>query len=109
MVAGAGGMVFGTIALALFLYSPVARRYPLAKDVYAAGLCTAPLYYGALVGGTTHPWTSYAVLAGFVLGREILMDGAERTGDIQGGSRTIAALAGRNRSMQTGAACMLVS
>lgn len=109
VLAGSAGTVLAFTAAALFWYSPAAGRYPLCKDVYAAGLCCGPLYYGALAGGLARPWTSYAILACFVLGREILMDGAELSGDLKGGARTIAAMLGQRPSMRIGSTLMLAS
>jgi len=50
---------------------------PLTKDACVAGLCCLPLFYGAQVGERHYSWFSYAVLAGFVLGREVWMDADE--------------------------------
>jgi 4-hydroxybenzoate polyprenyltransferase len=91
------------------LYTPVALRYPLIKGVYVAGLCCAPLYYGAVVGGTQYPWFLYVVLACFVLGREVLMDADELPGDSRAGVRTIAAVLGRRRAARIGATLMILS
>jgi len=109
VLAGSGGMVVAITSAALFLYSPVTRRYPLSKDLYAASLCCAPLYYGALAGGGAYEWSSYAVLGCFVLGREILMDAEELSGDLRGGVRTIAAMLGHRCTMRIGSTLMLVS
>jgi 4-hydroxybenzoate polyprenyltransferase len=107
--AGAGGAIYAATALLLLLYSPVARRLPLFKDAYIAVLCCAPLHYGALAGGGSYSWRAYAVLACFVLGREVLMDADELPGDSRAGIRTVAAVLGRNRTWRFGAALMLAA
>jgi geranylgeranylglycerol-phosphate geranylgeranyltransferase len=109
VVAGSGGMVLAIAGVMLFLYSPAAQRCPLSKDVYVAGLCCAPLYYGAVVGGRQYPWFSYAVLACFVLGREVLMDSDELAGDSKSGLRTIAAILGQRGTMRIGTALMILA
>jgi 4-hydroxybenzoate polyprenyltransferase len=107
--AGSGGMILAITSAALLLYSPVALRYPLIKDVYVAGLCCAPLYYGAVVGGRRYAWYLYVLLACFVLGREVLMDADELPGDSRAGVRTIAAVLGGRRTARIGATLMLLS
>ncbi len=54
-VAGRGWTVMAATGACSFLYSPVAQRFPLCKDAYVAGLCCAPLYYGAAAGGRQYP------------------------------------------------------
>lgn len=108
-VAGAGVAVLAVTGAMLVLYSPAAQRFPLCKDAYVAGLCCAPLYYGATAGGGQYPWSSYAVLASFVLGREVLMDSDELPGDSRAGIRTIAAILGRCRTARIGATLMLLA
>jgi geranylgeranylglycerol-phosphate geranylgeranyltransferase len=108
-VAGSSGMVVALTGAALLLYSPVAQRYPPTKDAFVAGLCCLPLYYGAQVGGRHFPWSSYAVLACFVLGREVLMDADELPGDAKAGIRTVAAILGGRGTARIGAALMLAS
>jgi geranylgeranylglycerol-phosphate geranylgeranyltransferase len=108
-VAGSSGMVVALTGAALLLYSPVAQRYPLTKDAFVAGLCCLPLYYGAQVGYRHFQWSSYAVLACFVLGREVLMDADELQGDAKSGIRTVAAILGGRGAARIGATLMLVS
>jgi len=108
-IAGAGGIVLAITGAALLLYSPMAQRYPLTKDAWVAGLCCLPLLYGAQVGDRHFPWFSYAVLACFVLGREVLMDADELQGDTKAGIRTIAARLGGRRTTRIGATLMLAS
>ena len=108
-LAGSCGVVLAITGLALLLYSPVAQRYPLTKDAYVAGLCCLPLYYGAQVGDRHFSWFSYAVLACFVLGREVLMDADELQGDTSAGIRTIAAILGGRRTARIGATFMLAA
>jgi len=108
-VSGAGGTVLAITGAALLFYSPVAQRYPLAKDAFVAGLCCLPLCYGAQVGDRHLPWFLYAVLACFVLGREVLMDADELQGDAKAGIRTIASNLGGCGTARIGATLMLAS
>jgi 4-hydroxybenzoate polyprenyltransferase len=87
----------------------MAQRYPLTKDACVAGLCCLPLFYGAQVGERHFSWFSYAVLAGFVLGREVWMDADELRGDTKAGIRTIAAILGGRRTARIGITLMLAS
>ena len=106
---GSGGAVAGATAALLLLYSPMAQRFPLAKGAYIAVLCCAPLWYGAAAGSAQFPWTSYAALAGFVFGREILMDAEELPGDSKAGMRTIAVVFGPRWTARIGEFLMLLA
>ncbi|MFI5310922.1 MAG: UbiA family prenyltransferase [Gemmatimonadales bacterium] len=106
---GSGGIVLAITAAALLLYSPLALRLPLGKDVCVAGICCAPLLYGATVVGVPRSWISYVTLACFVFGRELLMDSDEQPGDSRAGVRTIAAILGCRWTTHIGAALMLLS
>ncbi len=108
-VAGRGWMIMAATSVALLLYSLVAQRCPLCKNVYVAGLCCAPLYYGAVAGGRECPCFFYAVLACFMLGREVLMDSDELAGDSKSGMRTIAAILGRRGTARIGTALMILA
>jgi geranylgeranylglycerol-phosphate geranylgeranyltransferase len=107
--AGSSGIVLALTGAGLLLYSPMAQRYPLAKDAFVAGLCCLPLYFGAQVGDRHFPWFSYVVLACFVLGREVLMDADELQGDTRAGVRTIAAILGGRQTARIGETFMLAS
>jgi 4-hydroxybenzoate polyprenyltransferase len=109
LAAGAGKGILAITSALLIFYSPVKLRYPLCKDVYVAGLCCLPLYYGVVVGSGRGSWFSYVVLACFVLGREIWMDADELPGDSTSGVRTIAAVAGRRETMWIGTGLMLLA
>ncbi|MGA7885135.1 MAG: UbiA family prenyltransferase [Acidobacteriaceae bacterium] len=107
-VVGSGGVMAFT-ALALVLYTPFARRWPLLKGLYVAGLCLLPLYYATSVAGTRASWGAYAVLVLFILGRETLMDADEAAGDLQAGMRTIAVALGRRQARRIGIAVMMAA
>jgi 4-hydroxybenzoate polyprenyltransferase len=104
-----GGLILAVTAALLFFYSPIAQRYALCKGAYVAVLCCAPLWYGAAVGGRQFAWSSYAVLACFVFGREILMDSDEYAGDCRAGLRTIPTVLGCRRTRRFGQALMLLA
>lgn len=106
---GSGGSVLTLAVLALVLYTPSARRMPLLKGLYVAGLCMAPLYYASVVGQTNFSGAAYVLLALFVLGREILMDAHEIAGDRQAGLRTVAEALGPSKTRRLGAAMMIAS
>jgi 4-hydroxybenzoate polyprenyltransferase len=106
---GSGSSVLAVTAIALVLYTPSARKLPLLKGLYVAGLCAVPLYYGSQVTATQYPWPSYALLAIFILGREALMDANELRGDRSAGMITIAALFGENRTKWFGVFVMALS
>jgi 4-hydroxybenzoate polyprenyltransferase len=109
LAAGPGKAILAVTGVLLLFYSPLKQRYPLCKDVYVAGLCCLPLYYGVVVGGRKCSWFSYAVLACFVLGREIWMDSDELPGDSNSGVRTIAAMVGRQETLWIGKGLMLLA
>ena len=109
LVVGTGGAAFAATAVLLVAYSPVAARLPLCKNVYVAAICCAPLYYGALAGGKSCPGLSYAALASFVLGREMLMDADEMQGYARAGMRTPAVILGHRAASLAGHALMLAA
>jgi len=109
LAAGPGKNILAITSVLLLLYSPLKKRFPLCKDVYVAGLCCLPLYYGVAVGGRRCSWYSYLVLACFVLGREIWMDSDEMPGDSTSGVRTLAAVVGRQETMWIGKGLMLLA
>jgi len=108
-IVGSGGATVGATAALLLLYSPIAQRFPLCKDAYVAVLCCALLWYGATAGNAQFPWTSYAALACFVLGREVLMDSEELPDDSRAGMRTIAVILGPRRVAGMGQSLMLLA
>jgi 4-hydroxybenzoate polyprenyltransferase len=80
--------------MALLVYSPVARIFPLIKDAYTAVLCSFPLFYAAALTHKHVPSVVYILLLLFVFGRELLMDAEEREGDESAGILTIASRLG---------------
>jgi geranylgeranylglycerol-phosphate geranylgeranyltransferase len=109
LIAGPGKTIPAIAGGLLLIYSPLKKRYPLCKDVYVAGLCCLPLYYGITVGGRQCPWFSYAALACFVLGREIWMDSDEMPGDCTSGVRTVGAVVGRQETQWIGKGLMVLA
>jgi 4-hydroxybenzoate polyprenyltransferase len=109
ILAGPGKVTLAITSALLIVYSPIKQKFPLFKGLYVAGLCCAPLYYGIVVGGLQCGWHSYAVLAAFVLGREIWMDSNELPGDDKSGLRTIAAILGRKGTRHFGTGLMLLA
>jgi hypothetical protein len=62
LATGPGKGILVIISALLLLYSPLKKRHPLFKDIYIAGLCCLPMYYGAIVGGRKYSWLSYSAL-----------------------------------------------
>jgi 4-hydroxybenzoate polyprenyltransferase len=106
---GAGWKVLAVTALALVLYTPSARKLPLVKGLYVAGLCVVPLYYGSQVTAAQSAWYLYAVMAIFIVGREALMDSNEMQGDWSAGMVTVAVLFGETRTKWAGIWVMALS
>ena len=106
---GTGAGVLLATCLALLAYSPFAHLYPLGKGPYVAALACAPLIYGSAVAGVRVLAFSYATLACFVLGREMLMDSEEVVGDRRAGLETIAVVLGCKRARKIGTTLMFVS
>jgi 4-hydroxybenzoate polyprenyltransferase len=107
--AGAGVKVLAVTALALIFYTPAARKAPLFKGLYVAGLCMAPLYYGSVVSGVQYSWSPYALLAVFIIGREALMNSSEMHGDRGAGMVTVAVALGATRAKWSGILAMAFS
>jgi 4-hydroxybenzoate polyprenyltransferase len=87
-------VILSSTLIALLLYSPFARRFPIVKGVYTACLCCTPVLYAATAAGIAIPLRFYVVLCIFVLGRETYMDAIEMAGDDAAGLRTIAVVLG---------------
>jgi 4-hydroxybenzoate polyprenyltransferase len=102
-----GALALAVTAVLLALYSPVASRLPLCKNMLVALICCSPLYYGAAAGDRSSPWRAYALLACFVLGREVFMDADELLGDARAGMRTWAVMLGRKVASRLGAGLMI--
>ena len=105
---GTGSSVLALTALALLLYTPFARRVPLIKGLYVAGLCVVPLYYASAVSGVSSSWHAYGVLVLWIFGREMLMD-ANEMGGRQAVMTTPAVVFGQDRARQLGAGMMIVA
>ena len=86
-----------SIAAALVFYTFFARYAPIFKGIYTAGLACTPLWYGRIVSGASAPHYLYLILAMFVLGREALMDVAERDGDFEAGLNTLPVVFGARK------------
>jgi 4-hydroxybenzoate polyprenyltransferase len=106
---GSGGKVLAVTALALTLYTPAARYFPLVKGFYVAALCVVPLYYGSAVSRAQYAWPSYVLLGIFVVGREALMDANEVVGDRSSGMVTTAVAFGEARTKRIGIFIMALS
>ncbi|MEA2236685.1 MAG: geranylgeranylglycerol-phosphate geranylgeranyltransferase [Thermoanaerobaculia bacterium] len=97
------------IAVALLLYTYFVRYAPLLKGFYTAGLACTPLWYGCVASGASAPRYLYVILAMFVLGREALMDVAEREGDFAAGLRTLPVVFGSRNSTVLGVALIVAA
>ena len=97
------------IAGALVFYTYFARRAPLLKGVYTAGLACTPLWYGYLASRMSAPGDLYLILATFVLGREVLMDVAECDGDLAAGLRTMPVVFGKRNSTILGVGLIVIA
>jgi 4-hydroxybenzoate polyprenyltransferase len=104
-----GWLALAVTAIALLLYTPAARRFPLVKGLYVAALCIVPLYYGAAVCHAIFAWRAYALLAAFMLGRETLMDANEALGDGSAGLLTVAVVLGRTPAKWIGISLMMLA
>lgn len=84
----------GCTLILLLCYSPVAYRWPLAKNIYAAAMCCFPFAHVALLGDRHFSPTLYLLIVSFIGGRELLMDTEERMGDERTGLYTLASRLG---------------
>lgn len=94
---------------AVLLYSPIAARAPLLKEVYTAGLCVMPLVYGAAISGSAIPAPPYFIIAAFVIGRELILNVMDLDGDLAVGLRTIPSYLGKRTSTFSGWLLMIAS
>ncbi len=104
-----GAPVLLLTAIALVLYTPLARRIPKLKGAYVAALSLLPLLYGATITHCNISGAAYAMDALFVFGREVLMDADELAGDQLAGMHTVAASLGSSSARRLGMILMLGS
>jgi len=95
--------------LALVLYTPSARRLPLLKGLYVAGLSLVPLYYASVISHVNFSRAAYGLLALFIFGRETLMDAHEIADDRRAGMRTMAIFLGQPEARRLGVVMMILS
>lgn len=80
-------------------YTPLAHVVPVAKGAMTALLCLAPLSYGAAVTNAAFPMGTYVTLVVFVLGRELLLDVRDMSGDRAYGLKTLPCYIGPTNSI----------
>jgi geranylgeranylglycerol-phosphate geranylgeranyltransferase len=107
---GSAYLVFGfapalwivSIAVALFVYSPVARQWPLIKGLYTALLATTPFLFAYDVAGFALPAISLALLLSYMVFREAVLDVMDLKGDISAGVHTVAFFLGERQTQLIG-------
>lgn len=87
-------LAMAVIGVCGIAYSPIARRFGIAKGVLACGLCLWPVALVTRAAGAHVPWRWYLAAALFLFGRELLMDVRDRLTDAQAGRRTLPHLLG---------------
>ena len=107
-VAVNGGGAILMVLMALFVYTPFARMFPLLKGLYTAGLCVMPVLFAAAVLSGSVNAALVGALAMFVIGRELLLDLQDLATDERWGLRTLAAFMGERRALIIGVALMSV-
>lgn len=103
----AGLMTVISAALGVTLYTPISHRMPLFKGPMTAALCCLSLTYADELTSTTIPMVDYAILAMFVVGRELLLDVRDRLPDRAYGLSTWAHVLGDKAATAVGQAGML--
>ena len=92
--------VISATAVFVFIYTPIAKRMPIAKNVLTAIMCIAPMQYGAAIACFTLPWQLYIAVMLFIVGREILIDTTlDRETDAKSSLITLAILLGHRRAI----------
>jgi len=81
--------VLVAIIVGAILYSPLASTIPVLKNLYAAGLCCAPMVFANAVVGRALISDGLVPILLFVSGRELLLDVMDLDGDVASGQRTI--------------------
>jgi len=71
---GGGPSRMAVLFVAVIVYSPVGRAFPLSKGLYAALLTCIPIAYCQWCVGIRVPPAGYLLLVAFMLGRELLAD-----------------------------------
>lgn len=89
-------------------YSPLARRFPVAKGLFTALLCCTPLMYASALSGYAFPAGYYVFLVLFIVGRELLLDVRDYQWDRLARIRTLAAVMSKRTSQVVGWLFMIV-
>ncbi len=84
--------------LAVWIYSPFSKRFPLFKGFYTAALCCAPLLYGLVLAKSEINIIAFIPIIVFIVGREIMLDIFDFKGDHISGLKTIPIFLGKNLS-----------
>jgi 4-hydroxybenzoate polyprenyltransferase len=98
------------LCLALTVYSPFSKQFPLAKGLYTAALCLAPALLANTVALTS--LVSYYILIPamiFFVGREILIDAEDIESDILSKTNTLSVRMGRSVSIVLGSGIMAIA
>jgi len=90
------------IAAALFVYSPVARRWPLIKGLYTAVLALSPFVFAYSAVEFVIPGGLALLLLVYIVFRESVLDALDSRGDMAAGVRTIAFYAGKQTVLMVG-------
>lgn len=104
----AAALWIGTIAVALLAYSPVARRWPLVKGLYTAGLAISPFLFAHTAFGFVLPATILGLLLAYVVFRETVLDALDMKSDAAYGTKTVAFFIGANNALAIGWVGMFV-
>jgi 4-hydroxybenzoate polyprenyltransferase len=97
------------IAGALYAYSPVALRWPVAKGAYTSFLAVSPLLFAFHTAGVAVPILILALLVAYITFREAVLDAIDLDGDLLSGVQTVAYFVGRNRTLVAGWAGMFLT
>lgn len=85
-------LVAATIC-ALVFYSDFSKKVPFLKGAYTACLAVSPLIFGSAAGAASISASIVAMVFGFIVFRELLLDLLDIEGDRKSGLRTLAMIA----------------
>jgi 4-hydroxybenzoate polyprenyltransferase len=102
-----GAMVILSTTIAVILYSPFSKKYSLFKGLYTSLLCCTPILYANVISGKYITSYAYIAIILFIIGREILLDIFDFSGDAISKRKTLPVILGKQISNQLSCFFML--
>lgn len=104
-----GWYIVAATVVGLIVYTPIARFFPLVKEIYVAALAITPLVYADAVCHSHVSLQACLLIGTFITGRELVMDAQEMEGDIRHGMDTLPSYIGQFATQYVGSGMMVAA